>query len=97
MMTEGEELEYAAEGRSLARQLNFVFGARGWGGGLNFFEILLTLKRLLLGVVSKSILEHLHEKQAVKPISGNISKTMYSVYQISVRRDRSVNAVYVEK
>jgi len=48
-------------------------------------------------VISKSILEHLHEKQAAKPISGNISKTTYSVYKISVRRDRSVNALHVEK
>ena len=47
--------------------------------GLNFVEILLTLKRLLLGVISKLILEHLHEKQAVKPILGNISEITYSV------------------
>lgn len=33
MMTEGEELECAAQGRMSARQLNFVFGERGWGWG----------------------------------------------------------------
>jgi hypothetical protein len=35
MMIEGEELEYAAQGRSLARQLNFVFGG-GEGEGAKF-------------------------------------------------------------
>ena len=30
-MAEGEEMEYAAQGRSLERQLNFVFRGRGWG------------------------------------------------------------------
>lgn len=71
----------------------------GWGGvgGLNFVEILLTLRRLLLGVISKLILQHLHEKQTVKPILVKISEIIYSVYKISVRRDRSVNAIYVEK
>ena len=32
MMIESEELEYAAQVRSLARQLNFVFELGGWGG-----------------------------------------------------------------
>lgn len=33
MMLGGEELEYATQGRSLARQLHFVFGGVGVGVG----------------------------------------------------------------
>lgn len=68
----------------------------GWVG-LNFVGILLMLSSLLLGLISKLILEHLQEKPAVQRILSNVSEIIYSVHKTSVRRDRSVNAVYVVK
>ena len=65
----------------------------GWGGGRSCIatKYLLTLGRLFLGVISKSILEHLHEDQTLRRILGKMSEIIHSLYNISVRRDRSVN------